>query len=224
VALGGELLEVRREYQSGSGTELRGRIGPDGVQQFVAAAKARVDCLEQASLTIEPVREVLVQLRLGIPYVGPVPRAEDLEVELLQAAQGVEVGGQRTLARGDEDAAGAEHRVAREQHASGEQAHAVRRVARRRERAERPDLLTARRQRHRGAELLGPLGVVRVRVGEDDALDPFAGRLANCLQMRRIGRPRIDYPAVHDVAVGPVEGEGRWVGGTYPDDAVRFAF
>ena len=90
-----------------------------------------------------------------VPDVGAVARAEHREVELAQAAQRVEVGGQGALAGGDEDAALPQHGVAREADRTEEQADAVGRVPGRAERTKRPDLLAVDRQHNGRTEQLG---------------------------------------------------------------------
>ena len=77
-------------------------------------------------LALEPVVAVLAELRGGVVDDRAVARADRVEVELEQALERREVGRQRSLARRDEDAPLPEHRVAREEHALGEQADAVR--------------------------------------------------------------------------------------------------
>ena len=98
----------------GGGPQVRRHVRPGAVEQLVLAAGAGGEGLEQQPLALEAVRDVLVELRRGVPDVGPVARAEHLEVERAQRAQRVEVGGQRALAGRMKTLPSPEHGVARE--------------------------------------------------------------------------------------------------------------
>jgi len=67
--------------------QLGGHLGPRSVEQLVARSDAGVERLEQPALPVEPVLDVLVELRPRVPDVGTVSGAERLEVELAQSAQ-----------------------------------------------------------------------------------------------------------------------------------------
>ena len=101
-----------------------------------------------------------------------MPGAQHLQVERQQPPQRAQIGGQRALAGGDEDAPRPEHRVPGEADAPGEEANAVGRVARRGQRRERADLLALTRQDDRDTERVSALRVVQVGVGEHDAARP----------------------------------------------------
>ncbi len=159
----------------------------------------------------------------GSQTYGPCPGQSVVELELAQPPQRVEVGRQRPLPRRDEDGTGAEHGVAREAEAGADQADAVGRVPRGREHAERADLVALAGERDRHPEVLGALGVVGVRMGEDDALRIAADGLPHGRQVLVVGGPGVDDPALEYVRVGAVEGEGGGVVGPHADDAVGVA-
>ena len=183
-------------------------VVPDLVEQLVGAALAGVQRRDQASLPVQPMRDVLVELGGGIVDRRPVPRADHRQLAPAQLRQAVEVGGQRPGVGRDEHASFAEHRVAGQSHVADDIREVVRRVAGGRDRFERPhpacvgkqyvDVSAGRRQRrprkprpHRQHRL----GVVGVVVGQDDpaqttaALD-LLGQRGEVLVERRVrGRP-----------------------------------
>ena len=106
-----QLLQVRPQRQRGEGRSSR-RVRPRGVEQLVLAAPA-LERGHEPPLAVEPVRDVLVELRRTVPDRRPVAGAQHREVERAQPPQAVEVGASRPI-RGDEHAALAEHRVAGE--------------------------------------------------------------------------------------------------------------
>ena len=205
--------ERRRRPQLGRG------VGPGGVEQLVAVTQAGGERGHQTPLAVQAMLDVLGQLRLWVPDVGAVSGADDIELERAQAAQRAEVRRQRPLAGSDEDAARAEHRVAREAGSSGHQADAVGRVSRGTERLEWPHLLTVARKRHRRAQFVRALGMVGVRVCQHHPLDPLASGRPNRLEVRGISRPGVDHPVAHNVGVGAVERERGRIGRPHPDDA-----
>ena len=139
---------MRLERERSGRSQLRGSVVPHLVQQLGGGAQATVERVDQPPFALEPVLEVLAQLRLRIPHHRAVPGAEGIELQRLQATQRIEVGGQRAAARRDEHAAFAEHRVAAEHDPAGQQRDMVGGVARRLdhlERAEPVTVLAARR-------------------------------------------------------------------------------
>src|SRR5918999_462580 len=218
-----QLLQVRGQRQRREVPQLRRGVRPGGVEQLVARPEARLERLQQPPFARQPVRDVLVELGRGVPHVRSVPGAEHVEVEAAQAPQRVEVRRQRALARRDEHASAPEHGVAREAGPPRHQADAVGRVARGRERSERPDRLAVARQRDRRAELSRALGVVGMGVGEDDALDPLFGRAPDGLEVARVGGSGVHDPRSHHVAVRPVQRERRRIGRSDAHHAGRVA-
>ena len=79
-----------------------------------------------------------------------------------------------------------------------------------------PHLLPLARERDRCAEAVGPLRVVRVRMGQDHALDPCRRRLSAQPPGGPRRRARIDHPGPQDVRVRAVEGERRRVVRAHP--------
>src|SRR3712207_9465189 len=57
-------------------------IRPGAVEQIARGAKAFVEGLHQAALPVEPVLDVLVDLRPRLPDVRAVARTQHLQVEL----------------------------------------------------------------------------------------------------------------------------------------------
>ena len=176
--------------------------------------RPRSSAATQPPLAVEPVLQVLAQLRLRIPHDRAVPRAQSVELQLLQASQRLEVSGQRAAAGRDEDAALAEHGVAAEQRPRPPAARRGRRSgpasrspgtgpARHRPRSTTSGSRPAQRRllepasRGRGAcghrrpralaQLRHGLRVVEVVVGQDDARDPapLLRRLPHALDVRR---------------------------------------
>ena len=96
-------------------------------------------------------------------------------------------------------------------------------MTRGREHAERADLVALAGERDRHPEVLGALGVVGVRMGQDDALRIAADGLPHRRQVLVVGGPGVDDPALENVRVGAVEGEGGGVVGPHADDAVGVA-
>ena len=96
-----------------AGRRRAGTSGHAASKQLVFGAESRVQRLEEPAFAVEAVGDVLVELCRRVPDHRAVARAQRLEIERAQAAQRVEVRGQRALARGDEDAPLPEHRVAR---------------------------------------------------------------------------------------------------------------
>ncbi len=92
----------------------------------------------------------------------------------------------------------------------------VGRVARGGDRRERAHLLAVAGQPHLHAtrplgQRLGALGVIEVRVGEGDALDPAAGGREHGVEMPGVVGTGVHDPAVRDVGVGAVEGQKRGI-------------
>ena len=90
----GEFFQVRCECQRGCWAELRGDLGPGGVEEVVAASEAGLEGLHETAFAVEAVGDVFIELRGGVPDVWAVARAKHREIEVAQAAQGVEVVGQ----------------------------------------------------------------------------------------------------------------------------------
>ena len=153
-------------------------VGPGGVEQLVLRAGARVERGEQLALALGAVGEVLGELAVGVPDRRAVAGAQQRQPEPAQALERRQVLAEPA---GDEHAAPAEHRVAGEGGAAGDEREVVVGVARDRERAQRPERVAvgehdvarvARRGDRRPAEPLAqggdPLGVVLVVVRERD--------------------------------------------------------
>ena len=83
---------MRLERQRGGRAQRRGSVVPHLVEQLVGGAQAAVERVDQPPLAVEPVLQVLAQLRLRVPHDRPVPGAERIELQRLQAPQRVEVG------------------------------------------------------------------------------------------------------------------------------------
>ena len=83
-------------------------------QQLVLRARARLERRDDPALALQPVRDVLVELRGRIVDDRPVAGVEPLQPERAQPPQAVQVLAQRAAAGGDEHAPLAEHRVAGE--------------------------------------------------------------------------------------------------------------
>src|SRR5215210_4124040 len=168
-----QLLEVGLEGEPGRRPQLLRHLRPRRVEYLLATARAGGERVEQAALALEPMLEQLLDALARPPHERAVPRAQCLEVELEQAPQRGQVGGQRTLARRDEHAPLPEHSVAREEHATVEQGDMLGRVPRRRDRREGADALSVARACYRHVprapgELLGAVRVIGMVVGEDN--------------------------------------------------------
>ncbi len=185
---------MRCECQRGCGAEVGWDFGPGGIQEVVAASQAGVQGLQEAALAVEAVGEVLVELRGRVPDVWAVARAQHGKVELAQPVEGVQIGGQGALARGDEDAACPEDGVTREADTSEEQADAVGGVPGRNNRCEGTDLRGVIGEDDRRTEEMCPLGMIRVRVRKGNPLNAAVSRAPNGLEVDRISRPRVHHP------------------------------
>ena len=120
-----------------------------------SVAQAALERREQPPFAVEPVVDVGVELRPHVPHRRAVAGAQHVELERAQAAQAVEVAGE---VAGHEHAALAEHGVAGERRAAGDERQVVVGVPRQRDRAQRAERVAVRgarpRRRHRqvGAE------------------------------------------------------------------------
>ena len=108
---------------------------------------------QQPVLAFEAMCDVLVELRGRVPHDRPVPGTQRVHVERAQPTQRLHVEGERVSARRDEDAALAQHRVAAEHDAAGDERDVVERVPRRGDHSERPERVAVARARHPGARL-----------------------------------------------------------------------
>ena len=173
---------MRAQRDRGERPQLGRRVGPGGVEQLVLAAQALLERRQQAPFAVEPVVQVGVELVAHVPDRWAVTRAQHREVELAEAPQGFEVGGE---VGGDEDAALAQHRVSDEGDAAGDEREVVIGVAGQREHAQRPEDVAVRRATAPGhdrhvaesrAERVEPFDVVLVVVRHRDPLCPAARR------------------------------------------------
>ena len=204
--LGAQLLQVRGQRPRGRQPQpLRHPVPgapPSSSSSVRAPACQRRD---DPALALQPVRDVLVELRRRVLDDRPVPRVEPLQPERPQPPQPVEVVAQRPAPGRDEHAALAQHGVA------GERAAARRRTrgGRRRDPA-RAAPRTARTSRRRASagiaptggspssdaqrrEPLGVVGVV-VRHGDPAGAAALRHRRGDRVQMRLERRARVDHP------------------------------
>ena len=157
-------------------------------------------------------------------------RAEDAELEHAQALQAGEVGRERAGPGRDEDAAGAEHRVARAARAARDEREVVGRVAVHGHGEQRAEALAVSKPRvgvlegrggdrhaaRRVAQAHGEVGVVGVVVGQRDAADPaaVAGVGEDALQVGVEVGAGVDDPArvpPHEPCVRALQREGTGV-------------
>ena len=136
---------MRRERPRRRGTE-RGRgVVPDRRR----AARRPNACppssaATQPALALEPVRDVLLELRGRVLHRRAVTGEERSELARAQPAEPVEVRGQRPGVREHEHAALAEYRIAGECDRSGDERQMVGSVAGRLDRLQRPEPVAAR--------------------------------------------------------------------------------
>src|SRR5689334_7180444 len=71
-----KFVKVGAQGDRGEAADRRGRVGPGGVEQFVLGLRAGLQRRQQLALTLQAVREVLVELAVGIVDLVAVARVD----------------------------------------------------------------------------------------------------------------------------------------------------
>ena len=233
-----ELVQVRRERHRGGRPQPRRHLAPRTFEHLLHGPRTTGDRVLQATLALQPMREVLIDLGGGIGDDRAVARAQRVEPLPAQPSQTLEVADQRARIGGDEDAALAEHGITAESDRAGDVGEVIGRVAGGRECAQRAEaipvtqtdvnLATGARQRDTWvtrAHRPDRLAVIAVIVGERD---PRRTAATSQLGDQRsdvvlLSRPGVDQPrrlVADHPRVRPAQRERTGVVGAEPHDIV----